>query len=165
MPRIEGGGVSSRAVSEDHRAVEALLYEYAARVDAADFAGVGELFAEASYRAAVGDDVMEVHGADAVRDLLTAMVAVGPSGAPGTQHVVTNVVVDVGDDGTATARSRFTVLQQTDHGGVPAIAVVAAGRYDDRFERSGDGWRFADRLIHTDLVGDLRRHLRHDPFA
>jgi hypothetical protein len=48
----------------------------------------------------------------------------------------------------------------------PDIGVVVSGRYHDRFERDRDGqWRFADRLIFTDQVGDVSRHLRGRPFG
>jgi hypothetical protein len=38
------------------------------------------------------------------------------------------------------------------------LRVVVAGRYFDRFERGPDGWRFADRLFLSDLIGDMSRH-------
>jgi hypothetical protein len=75
--------------------------------------------------------------------------------------VTTNVVIDLADD-AATARSYYLVLQQTDD--LPLQPIIA-GRYHDRFERVGGVWRFADRLILTDLIGDLGHHLRRDPFA
>jgi hypothetical protein len=36
---------------------------------------------------------------------------------------------------------------------------LVAGRYTDSFVREQDGWRFADRLIQIDLIGDVSRHL------
>ena len=39
------------------------------------------------------------------------------------------------------------------------IQAILCGRYHDAFERVGGAWRFADRLILPDLVGDLSRHL------
>ena len=43
----------------------------------------------------------------------------------------------------------------------PALALqaIVAGRYQDRFDRAAGGWRFRARVIHVDLVGDLREHL------
>ena len=40
------------------------------------------------------------------------------------------------------------------------LQAILCGRYHDAFERVGGAWRFADRLILPDLVGDLSRHLR-----
>jgi len=39
------------------------------------------------------------------------------------------------------------------------LQAILCGRYHDAFERVGGAWRFADRLILPDLVGDLSRHL------
>jgi hypothetical protein len=61
--------------------------------------------------------------------------------------------------GTATARSRYLVLQATPK--LPLQPIIA-GRYRDRFERVESGWRFTLREIQIDLVGDLSEHLRFD---
>ena len=59
----------------------------------------------------------------------------------------------------ATARSYYVVLQAT-----PKLPFqpIAGGRYDDRFERVDGTWRFADRLIHVDQIGDMSEHLSFD---
>ena len=78
-------------------------------------------------------------------------------GIPRTKHVITNLVVEVDEAaGTAAARSYFTVLQAT---ATLPLQVILAGRYRDRFERVGGGWRFTERAIHIDLVGELGQHL------
>ena len=61
----------------------------------------------------------------------------------------------------ARAHSYYTVFQAHDD---LALQAVACGRYDDRFAKNGIRWQFADRLIYRDLVGDLRYHLRRDPY-
>ena len=66
------------------------------------------------------------------------------------------------DGDTATSRCYYTVLQQTD---VLALQPIIAGRYHDRFERIDGGWRFADRLIFSDLIGDLSQHLMVDVYG
>lgn len=143
-------------------AIVRLLHLYAERVDAGDFAGVGELFEGATYRAAVagGTNVLDHHGLVAT---MQRLVICYDDGTPRTKHVITNAVVEADEDaGTAAARSYFTVLQAVP-GALP-LQPVLAGRYHDRFARRGDEWRFADRLVLTDLVGDVRFHLRADPF-
>lgn len=146
--------------ADDRHAVESLLHEYARRVDAGDFDGVGELFAHATFRSETGEGTATLTGRDEVADTMRSMVRVGDDGTPGTKHIVTNITVEVDGD-TATASSYFTVLQAA--GG--ELRSIVAGRYDDRFERAAGEWRFADRLVRTDLVGDVSRHLRENPFG
>ena len=143
-----------REVSEEVLAIEALVYRYAESMDAGDFAGVGALFAGAAYRAAGGPDL---DGA-ALTTTLEAMVVLY-EGVPSTKHVTTNLVVELDESGTsARSRSYFTVLQR-----LPdfALQVIVAGRYHDRFVQQDGSWRFAEREVSMDLVGDLSRHLRH----
>lgn len=143
------------------QAITRLVFEYADRLDRGDFAGVAELFARSTYRAVVGDRIHVEEGSAAVRSLLERLV-ITYDGTPSTKHVTTNVVVEVAADGSeATARSYYSVLQA---GAGQPLQLVIAGRYHDRFERAGAGWRFADRLIYSDLVGDLTRHLRASPY-
>ena len=54
----------------------------------------------------------------------------------------------------------FTVYQATPE--LPLQCVIA-GRYHDTFEKVDGRWRFCDRLIIGDLVGDLTQHLRDNP--
>jgi hypothetical protein len=72
--------------------------------------------------------------------------------------VTTNIAVEVDEAaGTAASRAYFTVLQA-----VPDLPLqpIAAGRYHDRFERRDGTWRFVERRVLLDLVGDVSRHLR-----
>ena len=80
-------------------------------------------------------------------------------GTPRTRHVTTNVAIEADEEaGTAVSRAYFTVLQA-----VPGLALqpIVSGRYRDRFERRDGQWRFAERRVLIDLVGDVSRHLRH----
>ncbi|VVJ20526.1 Uncharacterised protein [Amycolatopsis camponoti] len=61
---------------------------------------------------------------------------------------------------TASGRACFTVLQAAP--GLP-LQTIAAGRYADRFTHAADGWRFTERRVTADLVGDVGRHLRLRP--
>lgn len=139
----------------DREAVTDLILLYAERLDLGDLEGVADLFAEATLRSSHREDGLR--GRDAVLGLYRATVQLH-DGIPSTKHVTTNVIVEVDADGTrASARSYFTVLQARPD--LPLQPIIA-GRYHDRFAKDGTGWRFADRLILVDLVGDLRRHLK-----
>jgi 3-phenylpropionate/cinnamic acid dioxygenase small subunit len=142
--------------AEDRSMIEALLYEYARRIDDGDFAGVGELFAQGSICGPDGSVLAE--GADAVTALYAATTRRYEDGTPRSHHVTTNVAITVGLS-TAEAKSYFTVFQATDS--LPLQPVVA-GRYEDRFARAPGGWRFAERIMHVRLVGDVSQHLLVD---
>ncbi|WP_435741340.1 nuclear transport factor 2 family protein [Nocardioides sp. SYSU DS0663] len=132
------------------RQLENLLHLYAERIDAGDLDGVAALFRHGS--------VMGQRGPEAVRALYAATTRIHEAtGTPRTHHVTTNAIIDVDEAaGTATCRSRFTVLQATES--LPLQAVVA-GRYEDTFHRLEGRWWFATRTMHVDLTGDLSQHL------
>jgi hypothetical protein len=74
---------------------------------------------------------------------------------------MTNVMVDVADDGeTAWSRSYFTVLQAVP--GELALQPVIAGRYRHTYTRTDDTWEVATMHITIDLVGDLGHHMLFD---
>lgn len=148
-------------MSDDWHEIERLIMAYAERVDRGDFAGVAALFEHATYRADQGEVTMEQHGSDAVQRTFEGLVRRYPDGTPRTKHVTTNVMIEIEGD-SATSRSYYTVLQQTE---TLPLQPIIAGRYHDRFERVDGRWRFADRLIYSDLVGDLSQHLLVDVFG
>ena len=137
------------------QAIENLIATYAERVDDGDFAGVAELLADATFAGGAGS----ASGRDAIEKMLRESLIVYDDGTPRTKHVTTNVVIEVdAEAGTAVSRSYFTVLQA-----LPGLALqpIVSGRYQDRFERPEGDWRFVERRVQTDLVGDVSRHLRH----
>ena len=136
----------------DAEAITALVMAYAERLDAGDLDGVAALFAHATWRSPGRAEPLR--GAEAVRRAYDAVILY--DGVPCTRHVVTNLVVDLAPPDHATARSYFTVLQARP--GFPLQAIIA-GRYHDAFTRADGAWRFADRLIVPDLIGDLSHHL------
>jgi 3-phenylpropionate/cinnamic acid dioxygenase small subunit len=148
-----------RSAADDRHEITALLFAYAERIDAGDFAGVADLLAEAEVTFEGFDGA--VRGRLAVEALYERTTLRHGDGTPRTKHVTTNVVVEVDRAaGTATARSYFTVLQAVT--GELALQPVVAGRYHDRFERAGGAWRFCGRHMMLDLAGDLSHHLRFD---
>ena len=145
---------------DDRDAVTKLVFRYAELVDEGAFAAVAELFEHATFRAMVGTNVYPRTGANQVREQFEHMV-ITYDGVPCTKHVTTNVVVDVDDNArTAASRSYYSVLQARPE--LP-LQVIIAGRYHDAFAQIDGEWRFTDRLIFSDLVGDLRHHLRQNP--
>jgi 3-phenylpropionate/cinnamic acid dioxygenase small subunit len=137
-----------------------LLYRYAECIDAGDLAGAAALFEHARVR--IGGSYTEQDTIDAARllGIWKSLIVLHPDGTPRTKHVTTNPIIEIDEDaGTASCRSYYTVLQQTDGSGPQAIV---AGRYHDRFERVDGRWRFSYRdLTLIDMVGDVSRHLAH----
>lgn len=141
---------------DDARLIENLLYTYAARIDAGDLDGVAALFAKGRVVAAIDSPPFE--GRDGVRAMFDAATRLYDDGTPRTKHVTTNAVIEVDGD-TASARSYYTVFQQTDD--LPLQPIIA-GRYSDTFQRVDGEWWFETRTMHVDLVGDLSKHLKYE---
>jgi hypothetical protein len=140
-------------MATSEQAIAALVHLYAERIDAGDLEGVARLFTDATYRSARG----VYQGPDAVLTVLRRRVILH-DGTPRTKHLITNLTIEVDEEaGAGRARSYYTVFQAT-----PALALqpILAGRYEDRFARTRGAWHFSERVIHIDLVGDLRHHVR-----
>ena len=130
-------------------------------MDAGDFAGAASLFDHARLRVGGGGD--GTVDAATMLTLWESGVTRYPDGTPRTKHVVTNPIIEVDETaGTASCRSYYTVLQQTDD--LPLQPIVA-GRYHDRFQRVDGEWRYVFRDYSLmDMIGDVSRHL-HGPIA
>lgn len=142
-------------LSSSYRAIENLIAAYAELVDGGDFTGLGTLLADATF---TGSGT-PVSGPDAIEKMFGNMLITYDDGTPRTKHVTTNIAIELDEEaGTAVSRAYFTVLQA-----LPDLPLqpIISGRYHDRFERSADRWRFAERQVRIDLTGDVSRHLRH----
>jgi 3-phenylpropionate/cinnamic acid dioxygenase small subunit len=140
---------------DDEEQVRAVVAAYAERLDAGDFDGVAALFEHGEFRSAQGGPARI--GPEGVRRMLEPVVRYD-DGTPRTKHVLGNIEVDVdADAGTATARCTFTVIQ---HAPDAPLQAVLAGRYHDRLERLDGRWHLVERVVHPDLFGDLRHHMR-----
>ncbi|MGH8447108.1 MAG: nuclear transport factor 2 family protein [Solimonas sp.] len=143
---------------DDYRAIESLLYRYTEYMDAGDFAAIGRLFARGRIVAPAADKAFI--GAAEVQALYEASARLYPDGTPRTQHLTSNVRIEL-DESRREARawSRFTVFQAVER--LPLQAVIA-GRYEDRLACDSDGWYFVERTMRTDLLGDLSHHLQYE---
>lgn len=140
--------------SDARAAITALIHEYAYRIDAGDLDGVAALFEHAELGSSIRPERMR--GAEQARQNYRGVILYD-DGTPRTMHCITNVTVTVESATAARARSYFTVLQST--AGL-ALQPIIAGQYRDRFESAGGEWRFTERIIHPDRIGDLSRHMR-----
>jgi 3-phenylpropionate/cinnamic acid dioxygenase small subunit len=133
------------------QAVRNLIFAYAEAVDRGDFAAIGALFAHGDFAGSGG-----ALTGGAVARMFEKTIILYDDGTPRTKHVTTNVAIEL-DGPAATAKSYFTVMQATPD--LP-FQAICAGRYDDRFESHDGEWRFAERRITLELVGNVAHHLR-----
>ena len=145
---------------ESHHAISSLMFRYAECVDQADFDGLSALFEHGQIRSTSAADSAEGMRGEAVGRFYAATNRVHADGTLRTRHLATNVQIDIDEDADqATARSYYVVFQATEK--LPFQAIVG-GRYDDRFERVDGTWRFSERLVHVDQIGDMSEHLSFD---
>jgi 3-phenylpropionate/cinnamic acid dioxygenase small subunit len=142
--------------------IENLLYIYAERIDLGDLDGVAELFTQAEIT--MEGTELTRRGREEVREMYALSTRLyEDDGTPKTKHITTNAIVEVDEEqGTATSRSYFTVVQQT-----PALPlqVIITGRYHDRFQRENGRWRFSGRHMICDQIGDMSQHVLFDASA
>jgi hypothetical protein len=141
-------------MSEAREAILRLMNEYCYRIDAGDIEGFASLFERGSFHV-LGDPSGPDVGKDAVLETLQNVILY--DGRPRTQHVMSNLLIDVNESGIeATAQCYITVFQA-----LPPdfpMQPIFGGHYHDRFARDESGWHFASREISPDLLGDLSRH-------
>jgi len=140
-------------LTDDVEAIRALIHRYAELIDLGELDDLAALFAHGTWSSPGRGTPLR--GTEQVRRAYDGVILY--DGTPSTKHVISNVTIEVMGD-AATARSYFTVLQARPD--FPLQPIIA-GRYHDRFERVEGRWRFADRQIIPDLIGDLSRHLRN----
>jgi len=145
---------------ESHHAISTLMSDYAECVDQADFDGLSEMFANGAIGSTSAAEGTEGMRGEAVGRFYAATNRVHDDGTLRTRHLTTNQRIEIDEAAdSATARSYFVVFQATPK--LPFQPIVG-GRYDDRFERVAGKWRFADRLVHVDQIGDMSEHLSFD---
>lgn len=129
---------------EDQLAIQRVITDYSARLDARDYDGYVGLFTEDGVWQN-GDTRRE--GRAEIRAMLTSLF-----GEPDPDfenlssfHQIGNFEIDVDGD-TAHAKSRFVFVMRGE-GGAPTPEL--SGQYEDRLVRTEDGWKIAHREDHT----------------
>ena len=128
---------------EDELAIQRIIVEYAARLDARDYEGYADLFA----REGVWQNGATVRrGREEIKALLVGLFGETPDGYVNREsyHLVSNPQVDVEGD-RATARSRHLLLMRGEDGSpVPELT----GLYEDEFVREDGEWKILRRVDH-----------------
>ena len=158
-PRPVIGATISSVQETPAEAITKLIYTYAERIDAGDFAGVAEVFAHATLTfEGFGDAVT---GREAIEALYARTTRRYEDGTPRTKHVMTNVMVDVADDGESARAARtsrccrpFRASWRCSRSSPAATGTPTRG--------STAGGEVATMHITIDLVGDLGHHMLFD---
>jgi hypothetical protein len=163
-----GERAALRAEARD--AISKLVYGYAEALDGGDLERVARILAHAVVRSDGGD----FRGADQVRAMYRRFTTFydkagqkcspdAPGATPRTRHVTTNLMIDLADDlSSAEGRCYFTVFQAIP--GAIELQPIVRGAYRDAFECVGGSWRFSERVMITDGVGNVAHHLNENPF-
>jgi hypothetical protein len=72
-----------------------------------------------------------------------------------SRHVCNNLLVDVIDEDNATGTVYLTLYRhdgEEDRSFSPIEGPVLVGEYQDRFVRTAEGWRFAERVTTAAFV-------------
>ena len=147
------------AITESYIEIMNLVYAYPERLDSGDFAGVGELFADAVFETEGGTPLV---GSKAVLESFVRWTRRYPDdGTPKTRHCIHNPIIEIDEaNGSAVVRYYVTVFQRTPD--FP-LQPVWANRYEDRFVRKDGRWRYAHRRGFQHMPGNVSAHLLLKP--
>ena len=138
---------------EIESAIHRLLSTYVHLLDDGKFDEVAELLQHAE----MGIPGTTGKGREGIEQLMINGVQKHADGTPRTWHSLSNVLIDIDEDGRrADSVSYFTVHQQVE--GVP-LQPICTGRYVDEFEIIGGNWAFVKRAVEPRLFGELRFHV------
>ena len=140
---------------DDYFAIQNLLFSYPFLLDSGDFDGVGELFRDATVYS--GGALMADKDPAAVASSFRDWVITYPDGTPRTRHFLANVIIEPDGPDRAIVRSYVMVFQRTDS--LPLQPVIG-GDYRDVVEKADGRWRFVERRMGNDLIGNLTSHGR-----
>jgi 3-phenylpropionate/cinnamic acid dioxygenase small subunit len=132
--------------SDDIVAIQQLLYRYARAIDAKDWKALGSVFtADARIHYAVE------RGAELTAAELQGWLAKAMRIFKVTQHVVTNPLIELAEDGAhATSYLTATHLQVKLDG--TTVRTTEGSRYLDTLVRTAEGWRISSRRLERTWV-------------
>ncbi|HEV8713207.1 MAG TPA: nuclear transport factor 2 family protein [Candidatus Binatia bacterium] len=132
---------------EEKDAIHETIAEYCFHFDGGEFDKWVDLFTDDGVFDAGRLGVQK--GKDALRAFLKNIRLT--NGSPMVKHCVMNEVIKVNGN-EATAKSYIVLVRAKGEG---ALVNGLAGRYEDQLVKQGDHWRFKNRKVHFDLMGDM----------
>ena len=128
----------------DREAIRDCMYRYCRGIDRGD---------EQALRSAYWPDATDRHGRySGPVEGFFELVSRGRKSGPRNVHAVSNILIEFVGENVAIVESYFNALQRTQTEGAPAVQVLLAGRYCDRFEKRNAEWRVAERVVVYDWV-------------
>lgn len=140
--------------AEDYFAIQNLVHTYPYLLDSGNFEALGRLFARCKIYSGpnLASDCNAETATAMFRDWLYLY-----DGVPRTRHYLSNMIIEVESPTRAKVRTYVTVHQQTDE--LPLQPIIG-GDYLDTVEKIDGQWRFVERRMANDLVGNLSVHGR-----
>lgn len=140
--------------AEDYFAIQNLVHTYPYLIDGGDFEALGRLFARCKIYS--GDHLVADCQPEAAMAMFQNWIYLY-DGVPRTRHCLSNLIIEPESGTRAVVRSYVMVFQQTD--ALPLQPIVG-GDYLDTVEKIDGAWRFVERRMAQDLVGNLSVHGR-----
>jgi hypothetical protein len=125
------------------------LYSYT--FDGKDLEAFVPLFTEDVHWAWYGpDDVLliDLHSPEELREFFGNTIQSHIEAGRQTRHYQTNTVFTELSGRHAATRTLVLIVWQTE--GQPLPVATRSGYYDDTFVKTPDGWKFQERVLHTD---------------
>jgi uncharacterized protein (TIGR02246 family) len=135
------------SAADEKDAIRELMARYCHALDACSFGEVASLFTKnGEWTTTYGS----AHGRAQIESLLASVVP-KPGEGPQRKHYITNIIIKLGDEAQATARSDYLVIRESPGGLIP----VMGGTYLDAFVKRDGEWLFARKELVHDIVGDM----------
>ncbi len=134
------------SVADEKDAIRELMARYCHALDACGFGEVASLFAEHEWTTTYGS----ARGRAQIEALLASVVP-RPGEGPQRKHYITNIIIKLGDDGRASARSDYLVVRESQGGLMP----VMGGTYLDAFIKHDGAWLFSRKELVHNIMGDM----------
>lgn len=127
----------------NERAIENLMISYAYVNDDANINGLGELFKDATFQ--LDDHVLT--GREELETIAKNMIARREDGRSATTHEITNIMIEIDNEGTKATGKAYWTLYKTISGSTRE--AVLSGRYFDKLVYEENGWSFLERKAIT----------------
>lgn len=136
-------GISTQELV-DREQIRDCLFRYARGIDRAD---------EAALKSAYWPGAWDQHGATSgpVEDFYERVRGAWARGARNVHHI-NNILIEFPEQGRANVESYFLALQRGQGADGVERQAMLSGRYCDLFEKRGDEWRIAHRVVVYDWV-------------